>query len=116
MTTIGGSMSRGDETLLRRWDGARAEILRYGAGHQELEIRLFRDGQPGQLRVGCGACLHICGPTQWHDAQIYMAKEGDIWLVKDRTSDLTVECRVFSVVEDGESYEQRLSRTGRSSS
>jgi hypothetical protein len=93
-------MSKGDETLLRRWDGAQAEMFRYGASHQELTIRLFRDGQRGQLWVSCGACLHICGPTEWNDAHIDIAKERDIWMISDKKSDVTIKCRVFGVAED----------------
>jgi hypothetical protein len=93
-------MSKGDETLLRRWDGAKAEIFQYGAGHREITIRLFRGGQDGQLRVFGTACLHICGPTEWDDARIEVSQQREFWTITDKKSGFTVQCRGVGVVED----------------
>ncbi len=61
--------------ILQKWRGAHAQLWSYTASLAALEIRLFFEGQPANLRLLCSPCLSISGPVFWTNAELIVAAD-----------------------------------------
>lgn len=85
-------MIRHTKTLLERWDGADARLLRLTQDHPCLSVLLTREGQPGNLVVSCTDPSHITSPVRFTASGLHVVVDNgsDGVVLLDATGDVRV--------------------------
>lgn len=90
------------QKLIARWHGGRGEIAEYSASLRNLAIRIYSEGKPGFLDIGCPDCKYLSGPMYWFDSHIQFVRStsesGDfLYHLWDLQARLVIICGVLEV-------------------
>jgi hypothetical protein len=105
MLTDQGNKIRQVNEFLEKWRGAHAQLWSYTAAHATLEIRLFSDRLPGDLRVVCSPCVSIAGPVYWEECGLTVGADNSdegLFFVCDKRASVRVVCRQMYTFENVE--------------
>jgi hypothetical protein len=88
---------------LEEWRGAGATLWKYTVSHGQLEIRLHRSGERGNVHVVCGGCERIEGPTVWPSCALEIKPSaGGGLILCDDVAGFSVQCEFVGILRDVE--------------
>ncbi|MES2789715.1 MAG: hypothetical protein V4719_08845 [Planctomycetota bacterium] len=86
-------------TLLKRWNGGRAQFWSYSTSHSSFSIRIKHADLTGYLEIRCAAD-HICGPVEWENANIQITlDQGLFFVIEDHVASVRIIAATVSVSE-----------------
>lgn len=95
-------MLRHFHSILRRWNGADAQLTELTTSHRTLRLFLRLPNQNGYLLIACIDPLHINAPTAWSNAQMEVSiHEQDGFLVCDEATGVRIHTGSVEVKEFG---------------
>jgi hypothetical protein len=93
-------------TFLDRWQGGKARLWEFQAGHYSLTIRIEIEGKRGNLHVVCLGPESIHGPVAWKDCHfevidsVVMGGQEDGYILRDKAAGFEILTEGLDVFEN----------------
>jgi len=92
-------------TFIQRWNGGKARLWEFQAGHCSLTIRVEREGTRGNLHIVCLGSAFIHGPVAWEQCDfevgdhVVVGDQADGYVLRDRAAGFEVYTEGLDVFE-----------------
>lgn len=93
------------QTFLNRWQGGKARLWEFQAGHCHLTLRIDLEGHPGNLHIVCVGPEFLHGPVAWENCHfevvdnVVMRGGEDGYILRDQAAGFEVLSEGIDVFE-----------------
>jgi hypothetical protein len=94
------------QTFLARWQGGKARVWEFQAGHCSLTLRIEIEGKRGNLHIVCLGPESIHGPVAWENSHfevidnVVIRGQEDGYILRDKAAGFEVLSEGLDVFEN----------------